>query len=877
MDARETERQCLSEPTLVAYVEGGLSDAEARRAEIHLDACAECLRVVALLGTSDAEPPGSRYTIGDEIARGGMGRILAAWDETLDRAVAIKTVHNRDALTRERFAREMVVTARLQHPSIVPVYDGGTLDDGAPYYAMRRVDGRELEACIREASTPAQRLELLRPFIALVDAIAYAHSQGFVHRDLKPRNVLVGPFGETVVLDWGLARSVDATPEGGVSITRDSTDGGITHTGAVMGTPGYIAPESLRGEPATPTSDVYSLGVILVQIMTGHAREDALLRAPGMPADLVAIARRAVHARPEERYPDARALADDLRRFEAGRLVDARAYGLFDRVSRFVRRHLAAVTVASLASIVLLATGGWSYRSVAAARDRAEAALGEAQAQQQVAESERESAEALIDFALEDLSAQLRQVGRIDLMRGLVEQVDAYYVERTPRTDRDSAVRRGRALRLHGSVASNTGDHATAEDKLQQARALLRDVEADEDAEALRCDVLYDLAFASRGLGRLDEAEAATRECAELATRRLAQQPDAPQWLLALAGVEMVQVLVHQDRGQTEEANRLMATVLRRVEGRRFEGDDEAQAANLRRLVGSRLAGVAMHDRRFDDALRHGRAALASSETLRRLRPGNTNAVAAVAGARMELAQTLQAMKLHEEAQRELEIAVGTYRLLLELEPSNAVWTRNLSLARRNLADVEFSRGRSDDAIATTRENISDIATFVDEQAPQASEMASDLGFLHVELGDLLRRSGQADAAAAEFERGIAEMERAAAGRTEVGPLRRLGFALLLHGDYEIARGNLERARTSLERARELARQHRAPEPTPGERIDVATPTVRLVVIAWKQGDADRARALLREAMAEIEAAGVPADDLRAMLAEPARALGETI
>jgi tetratricopeptide (TPR) repeat protein len=588
----------------------------------------------------------------------------------------------------------------------------------------------------------------------------------------------------------------------------------------------------------------------------------------------VAIARRAVHAQPEARYPDARALADDLRRFEAGRLVDARAYGLFDRMSRFVRRHLAAVTVASLASIALLATGGWSYRSVAAARDRAEDALAQAQVQREVAEGERESAEALIDFALDDLSGQLRQVGRIDLMRGLVEQVDEYYAERTPRTDRGSALRVGRALRLHGGVASNTGDHATAEDKLQQARAVLLGLEDDEDVAKLRCDVLYDLAFAARGLVRLDEAEAATHECAELAERRLAQEPDSPRWLLALAGVEMVRVLVHQDRGDTEKANRLMATVLRRVEGRQFEGDDEAQAANLRRLVGSRLGGVAMHDRRFDDALRHGRAALESSETLRRLRPGNANAIAAVAGARMELAQTLHAMKLHEKAQHELEIAVGTYQLLLELEPSSLSWVRNLSLARRTLAYVEFSRGRPEDAIATTRENIDQVAAFVDLE-PTA--MTSDLGFLRVELGDLLHRTGQNDAAAAEFERGTAEMERAAVGQTDAQTLRRLGFALLLHGDFELARGELERARVILERARELARQQRGPEPTPGDHIDLATPTARLVVIAWKQSDEVRARALLREVVAEIQAAAVPAEDLRELLAEPAAALGEEI
>ena len=157
-----------------------------------------------------------------------------------------------------------------------------------------------------------------------------------------------------------------------------------------------------------------------------------------------------------------------------------------------------------------------------------------------------------------------------------------------------------------------------------------------------------------------------------------------------------------------------------------------------------------------------------------------------------------------------------------------------------------------------------------------APELEFELGFLRVDLGDILQRSGRIDDAAPELDRGIAEMERAVAVQGDEAKLRKLAFALLLHGDFEIARGGLERARASLERAREIAVRRRDREPTAGNRIDVAAPTARLVVVAWKQGDEERARASLREAMAEIEAAGVPADDLRKMLAEPAAALGVT-
>ncbi|HWB76849.1 MAG TPA: protein kinase [Nannocystaceae bacterium] len=868
MQPTPTDSSCLSEPTLVAYVEGWLSEADARAAAVHLDACSECLRVVALLGVADAEPNAStRYTVHEEIARGGMGRILAAWDERLQRPVALKTVRSADALSRGRFEREMLVTARLQHPSIVPIYDGGTLPDGAPYYAMRRVEGRELEACIRESVTLAQRLALLRPFIALVDAIAYAHARGFVHRDLKPRNVLVGRFGETVVLDWGLARSVDATEldEHGEG---DSVQDGLTNTGAVMGTPGYIAPEIVQGLRATAASDVYSLGVILAQILTGDPRTHAegSLRAAGAPADLVAITKRATQPRPGDRYADAHALAEDLRRFEAGRLVDARAYGLLDRIVRFVRLHRAAAGVAVLAGFALLAMGGWSYRNVAAARDRAEA--------------EREAAEGLIDFALEDLSTQLRGLGRTDVLRSVVQQVDGYYEERAPATDERSALRVGRALTLHGAIAASTGDDATAVAKLEQARDVFAAHEHSERAAHMRCDAIDSLAIALRNLGRLDEAESAARECVALAERWIARDPDAPAWTLTLAAVESTQVLLQLARGDSDSARTTMPRVLARIDAGTWEGDELARAVNLRRIVGSRMGVLAMNDRRLDDAATHFRRALRDAEELRRLRPGNSGAVAAVAGARLELAAALEALGRSDDAEEQLRTAIGTYRLLLELEPANLPWVRNLSRARRTLADGEFRRGRVDDAIATTRENIAAVDRAVELRVPEAWDLRMSRGFLRVELGDFLQRSGQPDTAAHELERGLAEMEELVAEHTDAESLHRYGFALLLHADFAMARDDLDRAQRSLMRARELAERG---DTSPGGRIRLAEPTARLAVVAWKSGDHEAARTRLRQALsllAEAQQGGASASalaELRALLDEPARALGEPL
>ncbi len=337
-------------------------------------------------------PPGI-YTIAGEVARGALGRILKAYDRRLGRHVAVKELlHSGPELTG-RFLREAMITAHLQHPSIVPIYEAGYWTTGAPFYAMKLVSGRSLQEVIEQAATLADRLALLPNMIAVAEAIAYAHSEGIIHRDLKPANVLVGAFGETVVVDWGLAKSLSETT--GVSeplpeFVGDRID--LTVVGSVIGTPAYMAPEQARGIPGDQRADVYALGAMLYHLLAGtppHSGQSVAQVVqkvaagspprpleeiePFVPRDLSAVVAKAMAVSAAERYPSAAQVAADLKAFQTGQLVSAHVYSTWSLLRRWVSRHRSTVVVAGILLAALAATALVSVGRIVQERNRAEA------------------------------------------------------------------------------------------------------------------------------------------------------------------------------------------------------------------------------------------------------------------------------------------------------------------------------------------------------------------------------------------------------------------------------------------------------------------------------------------------------------------------
>jgi eukaryotic-like serine/threonine-protein kinase len=331
----------------------------------------------------------ARYQITGEVARGGTGVILRATDAYLGRDVAIKRALRLDPLTLYRFRREIQITARLQHPGIIPLYDAGEWTDSEPYFSMKLVEAGSLRDSLAATSTLEDRLALVPRLVAVAEAVAYAHSRGVVHRDLKPSNVLVGAFEETVVIDWGLAKHVSETDPAAPAVAS-AVDAQLTIMGEVAGTPAYMPPEQAEGlDQCGMPGDVYALGAMLYHLLAGAAPFvgeattviEALRRGaptpvderePGAPADLVAIVIRAMARDPAERYPSAERFADDLRRFMTGRLVVARRYSWLDLVRRFVRRYRWRLVLAAVVAGAAATQGVIAFRRVVAARTTAE-------------------------------------------------------------------------------------------------------------------------------------------------------------------------------------------------------------------------------------------------------------------------------------------------------------------------------------------------------------------------------------------------------------------------------------------------------------------------------------------------------------------------
>jgi serine/threonine protein kinase len=581
----------LNRSTRESLAAAGGPDVEATLAHVGSGSTGPDADRTATYAVGTATADGQRFRVLRPHARGGLGAVFVALDSELHREVALKQIlehHADDPTSRARFLMEAEITGGLEHPGIVPVYGLGTDADGRPYYAMRFIQGDSLKEAVKhfhadqslERDPGRRSLELrklLRRFTDVCNAIDYAHSRGVLHRDLKPGNVIVGRHGETLVVDWGLAKAVgkaDADPASGERPLTPSSASGSAETlpGSALGTPSYMSPEQARGDldALGPRSDVYSLGATLYTLLTGARPFDgddvgAVLRRvqaddfppprrldPSLDRALQAVCLKAMALEPGGRYATCRALAEDVERWAADEPVSAWREPPSRRVRRWGRRHRTAVTGAAAAVLAGLV----GLAALAAVQSRANARLKDARdaTSRALAQSEesRRQAEVVSTFLVDafrspDPRQDGRQVKVADVLDRAAEKLDAVFT--------GTAATRGALLDAVGSTYHGLGLYDKAEATHAKAGAAREAALGPDHPDTLTSR--NNLALAYLAAGRT--AEAIRLHEATLALCESKLGPDHPDTLQGRSNLG----LAYAAAGRTAEAIAVHKATLR--------------------------------------------------------------------------------------------------------------------------------------------------------------------------------------------------------------------------------------------------------------------------------------------------------------------------
>ncbi|RIK83438.1 MAG: hypothetical protein DCC67_05925 [Planctomycetota bacterium] len=754
--------------------------------------------------TSPATPELRRYAILRMHAQGGLGRLMIAQDTELNREIALKEIlpaYADNEENRRRFIREAEITGALEHPGIVPVYSLGEYSDGRPYYAMRLIRGVDLRTAIEDFhSRPGRRAEkqlefrqLLTRFVSVCHAVEYAHNRGVIHRDLKPGNIMLGHYGETLVVDWGLAKAIDEPPsvvdlETPAVSPSNRAHSDRTQAGRIVGTTQYMSPEQAAGriDLLSPACDIYGLGATLYHLLVGRpafdaAGDDIVLRVqqgrfppprqhrPEVPRALEAICLKAMARQPEDRYGSARELALDVERYLGDERVAAYAEPFSGRAWRWVRRHRTPVMTLMGATVVLVAALSIGMVLVKAQRDLAERNF--ALAQQAVRDY-------FVRISEETL---LNQPGMQPLRDSLLRQALSYYEQFLESRQDEPTLRREVALAnfYAGRITETIDSPVNALPRLQRAANMQRELLAKASGPNRRAlqgeyaQSLNALGRALQNLQRLDEARSYYQQAATQRQQIADAAPDDADAARALASTLMNLGLVELGSGNVEQG-----------------------LASLNQAHALRMA--------------HAESADARSPALRRdLGMGYYN-----------LAQAYLAAGNAAAAEEHLASAIETFQQLATELPSDLANRRRLAICQRMLGDVKVADGKGDAAIEHYQQ-ARDALVELSSQNPSVPEYAGDLAGVRMNLALQLDASGDAAAALAEVE-SAADQLRRLIERDAALPRQQCdyGVALRFAGQLLARATRIEEARARLAESKEvlqsLVRAH------PGEPVFAA-------------------------------------------------------
>jgi len=700
-------------------------------------------RTVTQPSLGESTSAGSRFRILRPHAKGGLGQVSVALDQELDRPVALKEiqdVHADEPHSRARFVQEAEITGKLEHPGIIPVYGLGHDAGGRPFYAMRFIQGDSLkeaieafhgnEALKKDSVARVSRLrELLRRFTDVCNAVAYAHSRGVLHRDLKPGNIMLGPYGETLVVDWGLAKPVgdglsgEAAPadgsslrEGPIRLSAQSGSRAETVAGSPIGTPAYASPEQVTGalDRLGPASDIYGLGATLYSLLTGKSPVesndlgDVIRRVergeippprsidPTIPKPLEAICCKAMATNPLDRYVSARALAMDVTKWLDDEPVTAYREPVSVRAGRWMRQHRTAMIGAAVAGLVGLV----GLAAVAAVQARAsreqtrvnrelkvanektsDALIAETKAkddtQKSLAESQeaRKRAEAVLGFLKNDVLAAARpegQEGGLGVEVTVRKAIDAAE-PKIAGAFKDQPIVEAEVRNTLGSTYFYMGDAPLAIRQYDRALELDQTKLGPDHPNTLTSR--NNLALAYQAAGR-------THEAIKMQEATLKQQasklgPNHPSTLTSRNNL----ALAYRAAGRTDEAVKMHEVTLKLFESK-LGPDHPSTLISRNNLADTNLAAG-----RTDEAIKMHEATLKIYES--KLGPDHPNTLisrANLAKAYLAVGRTDDALKMHEATLKQMESKFGPDH------PSTLI-------SRINLADTYLAAGRTDDAI----------------------------------------------------------------------------------------------------------------------------------------------------------------------------------
>ena len=757
------------------------------------------------------EPGGQRFNVLRLHQKGGLGRLMVALDTELNREIALKEILPNFAdheENRRRFIREAEITGALEHPGIVPVYSLGEFPDGRPYYAMRLIRGVDMLAAINDfhakPATLAERefelRQLLGRFVDVCHAVDYAHNRGVIHRDLKPSNIMFGDYGETLVVDWGLARTTaDAAASSDLQVQpvtpSERAASSATQAGRLVGTVAYMSPEQAAGrlDLVGPSSDIYGLGATLYHLLAGKPPfegdaedlafqvEQGRFRSPrevvaDVPKPLAAICLKAMARQQKDRYPKASDLALDVERYLADEPTTAYAEPALVRGWRWVRHHqalvmtsMAAILIASAAlaaGVVLLGAANKRERAAREAADRnfvaAEEARGRAERNFRLAQDAVRQY-----FVRVSEDTLLNQPGMQPLRDSLLRQALVYFNQFLKERGDDPLVRRevAEAQFNVGRIAETVDSPAAALPHYLEAAKLEENLQKDPklpDAgrDALRQQhgqTLNAIGRVMQKLQRTDDARAYYREAADLREKLAAAKPGDAERARALASSVMNLGIVEQASGNLPAALALL---------------ERAQTLRLAQSDGKSEQSPAMW---------------------RDLGSGYFN-----------IATVLLAQGDAEGAQAKLVAAVDAFKRLAELDPKDLESRRRMANCLRMLADAKSASSDDEEALASYREARTALAELV-LRNPDVPEYAVDLAGVEMNLAVALRSSDDLPGAIAEMS-AASEALRRVAGLLSASPRNRrdFGVALRAEGQMLAELDRREEARKRLEESKEV-------------------------------------------------------------------------